>query len=601
MWRRLQSWLDGRWDPPGPRFVIHPSYAIHLPTDVYDGQRAFRIMTYLERRRLLRRGMLRQPRPASLKRLQLVHDPAYLHALQEPGALTGILGAEVDAEFQDRFLLFQRMLVGGTLRATRHALRQPHPAMNLGGGLHHATADRGSGFCVFNDVAVAVVSLRRDGFDAPILVVDLDLHDGDGTRDIFAQDPTVHTFSLHNHDLATGPAVASTSIALGADVDDARYLAAVREHLPPVFAEVRPGLVFYLAGADPHVDDRLGDWRLSLDGLLRRDRFVLEMMGHGPGSRGNTPCVILLAGGYGRRAWRHGAALGSWLLTGSSTLDIPPDLELPMDHYRRLARLMKNRPSGDEQQPSADDWGLTPDELGTVTGGPEERFLGQFTRHGIELAFEESGLMERLRQRGYKDLRVDLQLDDPAGHTMRVRDASDGAVLLELRLRLDRAAMPERTLLMVEWLLIQDAGERYVMSRPLLPGQQHPGLGLLRDTAAVLIVVCERLELDGLAFTPSHFHLAKLSRPQARFVDPAAEGRFRAQTRAVRELHLQDAVAAVEDGRVIDANTGEVVPWKPALLVIPVSGDLASHFSVGAWPKQAEKVAAELATRLSPS
>lgn len=599
MWNILRNWFDSRLDPSGPRFVIHHRYRIHLPTGIYDEQRAFRIMTYLERRRLLRRGMLHRPRPASLRRMQLVHDPAYLHALQEPGALTPILGTDVDAGFQDRYLEFQRFLVGGTLRATRHALRRRRPAMNLGGGLHHAYRDRGSGFCVFNDVAVAVASLRAKGFDRPVLVVDLDLHDGDGTRAIFADDPSVHTFSIHNHDLDTGPAVASTSVALGTDVDDATYLAAVREYVPQAFADVQPGLVFYVAGADPNLDDRLGDWRISLPGLLDRDRFVLEQAGHGPWQDGDIPCVIVLGGGYGPRAWRHGAALGSWLLTGDSFLDIPPDLELPVDHYRRLARLMKNPGrQGHDQKADLDDWGLTHEELGGVAGVPEDRFLGLYTRHGIELALEESGLMDRLRRRGYRDLRLDLDLDDLMGHTLRVRDGKDGDALLELRLRLDRAAMPGHTLLMVEWLLIQDAGERYEMTRPLLPGQQHPGMGLLRDTAAVLIVVCERLKLDGMAFTPSHHHLARMSRPQARFVDPLAEGRYRAMARAVRPLHMAEASEAAVNGRIVDADTGEVVAWQPALMVIPVSVALRGYFNEGAWPAQALVAAESLATRL---
>jgi acetoin utilization deacetylase AcuC-like enzyme len=546
--------------------------------------------------------MLHRPHPADLQRMRLVHDPAYLHALEEPGALTPILGMEVDPGFQDRYLEFQRFLVGGTLRATRHALRRRYPAMNLGGGLHHAYRDRGSGFCVFNDVAVAVASMRAKGFDRPVLVVDLDLHDGDGTRSIFAEDPTVHTLSIHNHDLEAGPAVASTSVALGSDVDDDTYLAAVREHVPRAFADVKPGLVFYVAGADPNLDDRLGDWRISLPGLLERDRFVLDQAGHGPRRRGDVPCVIVMGGGYGPRAWRHGAALGSWLLTSDSFLDIPVDLELPVGHYRRLARLMKDPGHGGRSGlPAPEDWGLSHEELGALVGAPEELFLGRYTRHGMELAMEESGLMDRLRRRGYRDLRLDLDLDDVMGHTLRVRDGAGGEALLEVRLRLDRASLPGRTLLMVEWLLIQDAGQRYEMTRPLLPGQQHPGMGLLRDTAAVLIVVCERLELDGLAYTPSHYHLARLSRPQARFADADAEGRFRAVARAVRPLHMAEATAAVEGGRVVEAATGEVLAWRPSLMVIPVSAPLHTHFIEGEWPTRAQAVAESLPTRLVPA
>jgi len=191
-------------------------------------------------------------------------------------------------------------------------------------------------------------------------------------------------------------------------------------------------------------------------------------------------------------------------------------------------------------------------------------------------------------------------LDDVMGHTLRVRDGTSDKALLELRLRQDRAALPGRTLLMVEWLLIQDTGERYEMTRPLLPGQQHPGMGLLRDTAAVLIVVCERLDLDGLAFIPSHHHLARMSRPQARFADPEVEGRFRAMARAVRPLHMAEATTAVEKGRIVDADSGEVMDWQPALMVIPVSVALRGYFNEGEWPARALVAAESQTTRLLP-
>jgi len=615
-------------NPPGPRFVIHNDYQLDIPFRQYDPRRPFRILSYLQGRRLLRRGMVRQPRPASLKRLQLIHDPEYLHSLEEPGALESVVGESLDVQDQDHYLGFQRIMCGGTLRATQHALARSGVAVNLGGGMHHAYSDRGSGFCVFNDVAVAIASLRRRDKNFPILVIDLDLHDGDGTRAIFADDPSVHTFSIHNQDLGDTDVVASTCIALGADVGDEQYLSVLKEHLPRVIAEVDPGLVFYLAGSDPGISDRLGNWRISLEGMLTRDRFVMELLGYEPSEStlgvrretvrdeadasypdpfsdrsGTVPCVILLAGGYGRQAWRHGAAFFSWLISGNSNLDIPLDLELPISRYRRLARLMdisatlSGKPSSDgraEAEALAEDWGLSEEDLDPAAGPRDSNFLGLFSRHGIELAFEEAGLMDRLREMGFKQLQVGLDLDDPLGHTLRVLTGDDTPlVVLEIRLRVDRSSDPGRSLLSVEWLLIQDTRSRFELSRPLLPGQTYPGLGLLRDTAAVLVVICERLDLDGITFTPSHFHLASLARPVGYCADPVAEARFHAVRSAVKGLHLDEAATAVEGGLIRNQRTGRSLVWEPARLVIPVTEQMKRHFDSQEYQQQVADSAAE--------
>ncbi len=594
MWHRLRIWLDEHLERPGPRFVIHDGYRASVPVGSYDSERPIRVVSYLQRQRLLRRGMLRRPRPASLRRLALVHDQAYLHNLEEEGAATAILGTTVDGETQDRFLAVQRLMCGGTLMATRLARLTGGTAVNLGGGFHHAYRDQGSGFCAFNDVAIAIASLRRRGFAEPILVADLDLHDGDGTRAIFAGDPSVHTFSIHNRDLGTTAAVASTSVALGSGIDDAAYLAALQQHLPPVVTAFKPGLVFYLAGADPSLDDRLGDWQVTLGGLLARDRYVLGLLRE----ERACPVVVLLAGGYGPRAWRHGAALCSWLITGSSALDIPIELELPIQFYRKLGHLLRDpHHSRRRARPRDDDWGLTLEEIAGTVAGQETRFLGRYSRHGIELAFEESGLLERLRARGYRELRLEFDLGDPLGHLLRIVSDDDDMprVLFEVRLRIDRAVLPGLTMLAVEWLLIQDSGARYELNRPLLPGQRHPGMGLLRDTAAVLIVVCERLELDGIAFTPSYYHLARQARPIGRFADPEREGRYQALARAVGHLPLAEATAAVHGGRVVDTE-GQEVAWEPALMVLPVSAELKRKL----LEPQRKAVEAGAAGRLRP-
>jgi len=592
---RLRQTIGLGINPAGPRFIIARDYQIRIPFPQYDRRRPFRILRYLERHHLLKPGMLRRPRPASLKRLHHVHDKSYLQSLQEPQAMEAILGFRIDAATQDQFLAFQRLMCGGTLLAARNALERHDIAINLGGGLHHAARDRGSGFCVFNDVAVAISHIRELDHDFPILVIDLDLHDGDGTRHIFADDPTVHTFSIHNHDLGDTTAVAATTVALGGGVDDDTYLAAVRTLLPPVVAAVKPGLVFYLAGSDPCVDDRLGDWRISSDGMGRRDRLVMDLVRPRPGQV-DIPTVILLAGGYGPAAWRHGAAFFSWLLTGDSRLDIPLEMELPVDHYRRLARLMKHPGllPGEQSADSAtmNDWGLTEADLGTAGAGTPVGsadaglFLGLYSHHGLEMILEETGLLERLRRQGFQHLALELDLADPLGHTLRIVSGQRAPlVIMEVKLRVARGEMdPAPDLMVVEWLLLQDARvDDNRSGRPLLPGQDHPGMGLLRDMAAVLIVATEKLELDGMMFTPSQYHMAHLARGQGRFPDPADEARYLAIEKAVAGLRLQEASAAVAAGRVRDANSGKVIAWQPRPMIIPVKDALRSELHADAY------------------
>jgi acetoin utilization deacetylase AcuC-like enzyme len=587
--RYLATTWPGRLPPGAPRFVFHRDYVGEQATGPYDLMRPYRILHYLREQALLHRGSLHRPRTASLKRLRLVHTRHYLESLERPDALEPILGFAVPPDLQDAFLAGSRMMVGGTIRATKLALRHGGVVANLGGGFHHAFVDRGHGFSCFNDVAIAVRSFRERGFTAPILVVDLDIHDGDGTRAIFAEDASVHTFSLHNRTLLEIPALADTCVALGPDVDDQQFLAALREHLPPVLDAVRPGLVYYLAGSDGHRRDRLGNWRLSHDGLVARDRTVLRMIGE---LAAPPPVVYLLAGGYGQHAWRHPAATFCWLVTGDPTIRPPLEVELPLDHWRKLQRLFA-RPDRAEGDLGAD-WALTEADLPGLGGAPGKLFLDAIPRHGLELVLEQSGLLDRLRAKGFRKLQVDSDLGDPVGHLLRVRAVVHGEVqpLIELKLRRDRAAAPPYEMLAVEWLLLQNAGGSFELSQPRLPGQDYPGLGLLRDISAMLVVMCERLALDGLIFRPAHFHMAEISRYAAVYWEPEAEARHEAVRAALAGLRLREMDAAVDEGRVVDADSGEAFAHAPAPMVVPVSQRLREGPELERYRERVAAVAA---------
>ena len=188
-----------------------------------------------------------------------------------------------------------RVSVGGTLAAARAALADG-VAANLGGGTHHAFSEHGEGFCVFNDIAVAIRVLRAEGLLRRAAVVDLDVHQGNGTAAIFADDPEVFTLSLHgekNYPLVKQQSTLDVALADG--TDDEEYLYALALHLATTLDGFRPDMVFYQAGVDPFFDDRLGRLALTLAGLKRRDEMVLAAC-----RARHVPCVITLGGGYAR-------------------------------------------------------------------------------------------------------------------------------------------------------------------------------------------------------------------------------------------------------------------------------------------------------------
>ena len=574
--------------------VYDGRYRHGLPGVPADPLRGEKILGAVEEAGLLDRGLLSEPRPASLQNLLRVHTAEYLQGVQEAATLTRIMGVEIAPRDVEGALDQQRLMTGGTIQATRLAMRTGGVAVHLGGGFHHAAADSGLGFCVFNDVAVAIRRLRGRGFAEPVLVVDLDVHDGNGTRSIFAEDPTVHTFSIHNDHWGPTEAVASTSIALGADVDDARFLATLRETLPGVFAEVRPGLVVYLAGTDPAADDPVGNWRLSATALLERDRFVTGLVR--PDGR-SSPMVIVLAGGYGRHAWRYTARYLLWLASGRPIEPVEEE-ELALRRFRRLGRDLRFAESVDDGLPFT----LSEEDLTALAPGGRRssRFLGYFARHGLELLLERSGVLAQLRARGFRTLRVELDGRDGEGQTLRILSEDEGdQVLVELRAQRSRSAVAGMEVIAVEWLLLQNPREAFSERRPRLPGQQHPGLGLLRDFMGWLVVVCETHGLDGVFFVAAHYHIAMQSRRLVRPVRPGDEARLRALAAALEGIPLPDATVAVEAGRVLDA-LGRQVVWEPVTTVLPVSERLRALVSSPGYEEAAARESARLAFRLAP-
>ena len=186
--------------------------------------------------------------------------------------------------------------VEGTIRAARHAL-ETGLGIHIGGGGHHAYPDHGAGYCVFNDMAIAIRKLVEEGRIVKAMVVDCDVHQGDGTAFIFQEDPMVFTCSIHQEDLY--PEIKQRSdldVGLEAGAGDNRYLEEFSRYFLPALEIFRPHLLVYVAGADPFHDDQEGGLRLTFEGLQRRDQIVFQ-----EAKRRRAPVVVVLAGGYARR------------------------------------------------------------------------------------------------------------------------------------------------------------------------------------------------------------------------------------------------------------------------------------------------------------
>lgn len=580
------------------RLVYHPRFAAP-PNPFSDPQRATKILDYLVYQGCIARHTLVRPQRATIAQLNRVHPWSYLTSMGEPEVMARIFGERVLELPARDFVEQQRWMTGGTLRAAKLAVREstrdrPAVAVTLGGGLHHADADGGFGFAAFNDLAVAIAELRAKGFDGHILIVDLDVHQGDGTRRIFAHDETVTTLSIHDVSWDTSETVHDIDVALGHAVGDATLRSAIESHLPAAFERFRPQLVFYVAGTDVALGDPVGTWRIGAETVLWRDQRVVALC-----EAARVPLVWTLGGGYGSDTWRLTARSLAWL-TCDFDASIPSETERFVERFRGIARKLGSDALAVDRPGARDDFDIDLSDLfdDLRHPGTPSRLLGYYTRYGIEVALEEYGVLARVREViGDVPMRVEIDLRHATGQLVRlVTDDGQRDILIELVVDERHDVVPSTgeplRLLWLEWLLVQNP--RAEQAAPM-PGQDHPGLGISRAIIGMLLMSCERLGYDGIAFNPAHYHVAALgARAGALFVDPVHHARFAAMKSALTGLELPEASHLVESERLRDQSDAPA-RWTSGRMVLPSSARLTTWLESEAWRSAVAKASQSLA------
>jgi acetoin utilization deacetylase AcuC-like enzyme len=275
-------------------------YSDHFVLPLPEGHRFPMVKYSMLREKVVASGLcgpdeMRVPRPVSDEEILRAHERDYLRRVVE-GTLSPKEMRHIGFPWSERMVERSRRASGGTLGACLAALEDGFAA-NLAGGTHHAFAGRGEGYCVFNDSAIATRAVRAMGLVERVVVVDTDVHQGNGTAAILRGDPSVFTFSLHGaNNFPFRKEESDLDVALPDGADDGEFLEALEDSLEKALERSRADLAIYLAGADPYEDDRLGRLSVSKEGLAERDRLVLEACR----SR-SIPVAVTMAGGYARR------------------------------------------------------------------------------------------------------------------------------------------------------------------------------------------------------------------------------------------------------------------------------------------------------------
>lgn len=274
------------------KIVYSPSYNVDIGNHIFPTTKYKLIYNRLKSENLLREEDLIIPHQAGDEDILRIHTQEYVNKLKK-GTLSYEELLTLELPYSSQLVRASYTSAQGTILAAQQALKEK-VAIHLGGGFHHAFPDHGEGFCVFNDIAIAIAKLKYDSHIKRALVIDCDLHQGNGTAEIFKNEVDVFTFSIHqenNYPFVKPPS--NLDIGLADGTDDKEYLRQLRKNIPRIIADFKPELILYVAGSDPYKFDQLGGLALSLEGLKKRDEFIF-----GYAQDYSVPIAVVLAGGY---------------------------------------------------------------------------------------------------------------------------------------------------------------------------------------------------------------------------------------------------------------------------------------------------------------
>lgn len=569
--RQLRTWLSR------PRVVptwYHTDFRLPITSlgqrTKLDGRRADLVAWTLMELGLTAKGALKGPAPADWDSLALAHDPAWLERSTHAQEVARIMAVDVWDVPLAEVLRTVRLGVGATVAAAHTALAQGGPTLNLMGGFHHAGRAQAGGFCIYNDIAVAIAAVRAQGHSGMVTVLDLDAHPPDGTADCLRDWPDTWIGSLSGADWGPMPTVDETVLPEGCE--DGSYLQALQALLGRM---PTPSLCFVIAGGDVVADDALGPLGLSHRGAAQRDQAVLAALD-------GVPSVWLPGGGYGPRAWRV-LARTALVLAGQPRRALPHDDPL-RTHFSRIAAELTLEPD------RGDAW-ITEADLADVFGTQAQRaqrVLDHYSVPGLELALWRYGFTHWVQRLGYTDHRVEVGATG-TGDRFRVFGQAKGQehMLLECVVARDRLQQPGDgpglPVLTVHWLNSRHPAAAFGDAGPL-PGQDVPGLGVGRELTEALRQMATRLEMVGVCINPSWYHVAYAARHDFAFRDPADQGRFEALLRDTAHLPLLQVTQAVAAGEM-QCNGA---PWTWA--AEPMLSWLDGHRRGGDWQSNVDSV-----------